>query len=66
MHFTGSAIGSPTTNIPEMLQFVADNNIQPWIKKWDMKDVNKAVPEMHEKGARYRFVLVNEHNGGKL
>lgn len=65
VHIGGSAIGSPET-INEMLQLAKSKSIQGWIKKFDMNDVNKAVPSMHAGEARYRYVLVNQQNGGKL
>lgn len=66
VNFGGSAIGSPTTTIPEMLKFAADKGVKPWIKKWEMDKVNEAVPDMHKGGARYRYVLVNTKNGGEM
>lgn len=61
----GSAIGSPA-EIKEMLELAKSTNIQAWVKKWDMNQVNKAVPDMLAGNARYRYVLVNTENGGKL
>ena len=61
----GSAIGSPA-EISEMLHLMKEHKIEGWIKKFDMKDVNKAVPSMDKGEARYRYVLVNTDNGGKL
>lgn len=49
-----------------MLKFAADKGIKPWIKKWEMDQVNEAVPDMHTNGARYRHVLVNTKNGGQM
>lgn len=49
-----------------MLQLAVDHKVQPWIKKRKMDDVNEAVPDMVAGKARYRFVLVNEKNGGKM
>jgi len=66
VNYGGSAIGSPTTSIPEMLKFAGDHKVKAWTKRWAMNDVNKAIPDMHKGGARYRYVLVNEHNGGKM
>jgi len=66
VHFTGSAIGSPTTTIPDMLKFAAEKGVKPWIKKYDMKDVNEAIPAFERGEPRYRFVLVNPHHGGQL
>merc|ERR1712029_274775 len=52
----GSMIGSPS-NIKEMLQLAADKNVQPWIQERPMKDANKAVVDMDEGKARFRYVL---------
>jgi alcohol dehydrogenase (NADP+) len=57
--------GSPS-QINEMLALAATQDIHPWIIKRPMKEVNQAVPDMHKGLARYRYVLVNEENGGKL
>ncbi|BGP35910.1 hypothetical protein JCM10296v2_007762 [Rhodotorula toruloides] len=65
VHLGGSAIGSPST-IKEMLELAAKQNIKSWIEKRPMEDVNQAVPDMHASKARYRYVLVNTKNGGKL
>jgi alcohol dehydrogenase (NADP+) len=64
-HVSGSAIGSPAT-IKEMLQFAVDNKVHPWIKKYPLKEANKAIVSQYAGEARYRYVLVNEDNGGKL
>lgn len=64
-HVCGSAIGSPA-EITEMLELMKSEKISGWVKKWSMADVNKAVPSMHKGDARYRYVLVNEENGGEL
>lgn len=56
--FGGSMIGS-TADIKEMLQLAADKNIQPWIEERSMKDANKAVIDMNDGKARFRYVLVN-------
>jgi len=65
IHLCGSAIGSPAV-IREMLDLAAEKGVKPWITKRPLEDVNKAVPDMEAGKARYRFVLVNEKNGGKL
>ncbi|SGY39878.1 BQ5605_C003g02289 [Microbotryum silenes-dioicae] len=65
VHIGGSAIGSPN-KIAEMLELAATQKIHPWIVKRPLDSVNETIPEMVNKGARYRFVLVNEENGGKL
>jgi len=65
VHLSGSAIGSPDT-IREMLKFVGDHDVHPWIKKYPLDKVNEAIVSQHKGEARYRYVLVNEKNGGKL
>lgn len=54
-----SLVGSPN-EIREMFQLVAEKNIQPWIEEIPMKDANKAIVDMEDGKARYRYVLVNE------
>lgn len=49
-----------------MLALAATQDIHPWIIKRSMKEANQAVLDMHAGKARYRYVLVNEENGGKL
>ncbi|GAA5970233.1 hypothetical protein JCM11641_001629 [Rhodosporidiobolus odoratus] len=61
----GSAIGSPAT-IREMLDLAATQNVESWIIKRPIEDANQAVVDMHNSKARYRYVLVNKKNGGKL
>jgi D-arabinose 1-dehydrogenase-like Zn-dependent alcohol dehydrogenase len=56
----GSLIGSPDV-IREMLQLAADKKIQPWVEERPMKEANKAIVDMEEGVARYRYVLVNEN-----
>ncbi|OCF37408.1 hypothetical protein I317_05291 [Kwoniella heveanensis CBS 569] len=65
VHIGGSLIASPAT-LKEMLALVAEKKVHPWIKKWPMDKVNEAVPDMVAGNARYRHVLVNVKNGGKL
>lgn len=65
MHVTGSAIGSPSL-IAETLKFAADHKIKAWVKRYPLKEANDAVVSMHKGEARYRYVLVNEENGGKM
>lgn len=38
----GSLTGSPS-DIKEMLAFAAKSNLQPWIEKRDVKDINSAL-----------------------
>lgn len=54
-----SLVGSPN-EIREMFKLVAEKNIQPWIEEIPMKDANKAIGDMEDGKARYRYVLVNE------
>ena len=61
----GSVIGSPH-ELKEMLAFAVKHNIRPWIQKYDMDDINKALPDFQAGKPRYRFVLVNTDNGGKM
>ncbi|WVQ81668.1 hypothetical protein IAT38_003793 [Cryptococcus sp. DSM 104549] len=65
VHIGGSLIGSPAT-IREMLQLAADKQIKPWINKVKMDDVNQAVQDQVAGKSRFRYVLVNEKNGGEL
>ncbi|KAI0025388.1 zinc-binding dehydrogenase [Xylariomycetidae sp. FL0641] len=58
----GSATGAPW-EIRQMLQLAADKKIKPWVEKRPMKDANKAIVDMEEGKARYRYVLVNENFG---
>ncbi|WRT70567.1 uncharacterized protein IL334_007565 [Kwoniella shivajii] len=62
---TGSNIGSPE-GIARMLKFAAEKKVSPWIQKWNMDDINKAMLEFQKGNPRYRYVLVNTDNGGKL
>ncbi|WWC67864.1 uncharacterized protein I206_101781 [Kwoniella pini CBS 10737] len=65
IHVGGSLIASPQT-LKDMLELVAEKKVKSWIQKWSMNKVNEAVPSMVAGNARYRYVLVNEDNGGKL
>lgn len=62
---SGSNIGSPD-QIKRMLQLVVDNKIESWIQKYDMGNINQALNDFEEVGPRFRYVLVNKDNGGKL
>lgn len=64
-HLAGSLIGSPK-DIAETLEFAAKHKVEAWTKKYNLNDINSAVKSMHAGEARYRYVLVNEKNGGKL
>jgi alcohol dehydrogenase (NADP+) len=62
---SGSNIGSPAL-LEEMLQFAAKHDVKPWIQKYDMDNINQAMPDFEAGKPRYRFVLVNTDNGGKM
>ncbi|KAF2750540.1 cinnamyl alcohol dehydrogenase [Sporormia fimetaria CBS 119925] len=62
----GSSIGSPH-EIEEMLQFVAEKDIKPWVEVRSMKTANQSIVDMEDGKARYRYVLANESaNQAKL
>ncbi|KAJ5970750.1 uncharacterized protein N7479_000668 [Penicillium vulpinum] len=52
-------VGSPD-EIREMFELVAEKGIRPWVEEIPMKDANKAIVDMEDGKARYRFVLVND------
>lgn len=58
---TGSMIGAPG-EIREMLDFFAEKGVKTWNNNVPMKDANKAIVDMEDGKARYRYVLVNEDN----
>jgi D-arabinose 1-dehydrogenase-like Zn-dependent alcohol dehydrogenase len=58
VHVSGSAIGSPE-EIEEMLQFASEKNVKPWITKYPMSEVNKAIEDFRAGKPRFRFVLEN-------
>jgi D-arabinose 1-dehydrogenase-like Zn-dependent alcohol dehydrogenase len=49
-----------------MLDLAVAKGVKPWVQKYNMDDINKAVKDMKAGKARYRFVLVNTDNGGVL
>ena len=55
----GSATGSPEA-IAEMLKFFAEKKVHTWNNNVPMKEANKAVVDMENGKARYRYVLCNE------
>ena len=61
----GSPIGSPD-EIREMLDLYQKKKTKGWIQTRKFEDTNKAVVDMDNGKARYRYVLVNEKQGGKL
>ncbi|CAG8922136.1 unnamed protein product [Penicillium salamii] len=54
-----SLVASPK-EIREMFELVAEKSIHPWIEEIPMKDANKAIVDMEDGKARYRYVLANE------
>lgn len=56
--FGGSLIGSPK-EIREMLELAAEKKIKPWIEERPMEEANKAIVDMENGDARYRYVLCN-------
>lgn len=56
---SGTAAGSPG-EMQEMINFVAEKGIKPWIKKYKMSDINKAIADFRAGLPRFRFVLENE------
>ncbi|KAL4945931.1 hypothetical protein BDV06DRAFT_174191 [Aspergillus oleicola] len=63
---TGSSIGS-TADIRDMLALAAEKGMRPWVELRVMEEVNKALGDMHEGKARYRYVLENRNRDvGKL
>ncbi|KAI9147744.1 NADP-dependent alcohol dehydrogenase 7 [Paramyrothecium foliicola] len=55
----GSGIGSPD-EIAEMLQLAVDKKVKAWVEERPLKEANKAIQDMADGKARYRYVLVNE------
>lgn len=49
-----------------MLKFAGDHKIKGWVKRYPLDKANEAVVSMDKGEARYRYVLVNTQNGGKL
>lgn len=49
-----------------MLEFAAKNDIHPWIEERPLKDANRAIIDMENGDARYRYVLVNEDHAREL
>lgn len=60
-----SAIGSPD-EIRQMFDLALKHNVRPWIKKYNMDDINTALDDFRAGKPRYRFVMVNTDNGGKM
>ena len=53
----GSSIGSPL-QIRQMLEFVAEKNIHPYIEERPMSQANQTSLDMEQGKARYRYVLL--------
>jgi len=64
VQLAGSMIGSPS-EIEEMLELAAKKGIRSWVETRPMKDANRAIVDMAEGRARYRYVLANER-GAKM
>ena len=56
---SGSFIGPPR-EVREMLEIAASKKVKPWVEEVPLKDANKAIVDMANNKARYRYVLVNE------
>lgn len=52
--------------ISEMLDLAVKHKVEPWVQKRSMDKVNEVIPLMNKGDVKYRYVLVNEENGGKL
>lgn len=63
-NFAGSSIGS-ASEVREMLQVAADQNIQAWVEQRPMKEANQALKDLEAGKPRYRYCLVNQE-GSKL
>lgn len=55
----GSLIGPPK-QIEEMLQLAVDKDVKPWVEERPLSEANKAVLDLNDGLARYRYTLVNE------
>ncbi|PWN51013.1 GroES-like protein [Violaceomyces palustris] len=55
-YFGSSHIGSKKEAI-QMLNLVAEKNIQPWIEVVPMKDCSKAIKRLEDNDIKYRFVF---------
>ena len=61
----GSSIGSPQ-DIRDMLEVFAQKGVRTWSNNVPMSQANKAIVDMDEGRARYRYVLINEKHVRKL
>jgi alcohol dehydrogenase (NADP+) len=62
---SGSTIGDPA-QIGRMLKLAQDTGIKTWYQKYNFRDINKAFEDFEQGKPRFRIVLVNEENGGKI
>ncbi|KAG0647807.1 NADP-dependent alcohol dehydrogenase [Hyphodiscus hymeniophilus] len=46
--------------VEELLAFVVEKKIQPWVETRKIGDINKVLVEMEAGKARFRYVFVNE------
>lgn len=61
----GSQTGS-AADIKEMLDLIVSKKIKAWVQNRPLKEANKAIVDMEEGHARYRYCLINEQDKGKL
>ena len=54
--FGGSKIGCKKEALA-MLSLAEEKGIKPWIEELPMKEVKKAVEDVHKNKVRYRYVL---------
>lgn len=52
--------------ILRMLDFAVEKGIESWIEKWEMGETDEALKAFEEKGPKYRYVLVNSEQGGRM
>lgn len=54
-----SSVVTSRDRTAEMLQLAADKNITPWVETRPMEEANKAIVDMEDGKARFRYVLTN-------
>jgi alcohol dehydrogenase (NADP+) len=59
VNVTGSLIGGRKITA-EMLDFASKHDVRPWIEKYSMSDINKAVQHVIDGNPRYRVVMETE------
>lgn len=52
--------------LTELLDLCVKHNVKPWVQKYDFDNINEAMADYHAGKPKFRFVLVNTDNGGKL